>query len=544
MPPFEVVAAAAVGVVGRPVLLDVVVGHRGGRPVVAVGAHLGVGVEVVEEHEPLGELMMVGRDVPAEEHERGIPVPCRQVAQDLVVGPVLLDDVDHVLDERRVPDPPGDRVGRRVPSPLDEAAAGFVEPVVPDDAGRRLRESGPVGSPDHRDRSRDHAGDVLGLRGAPRDGARPVGVGTRAQSLRVGDQQRSPVARDGHGRRVPRGGDQPGDPGRQRRGRGTLKVDNRDIVVPRVGDEEPEPIRAYGEAVRDAPLGGPRVRSQRDRADDAIADRVDNRDAVVVGIRHIEAGPDRVDGQRARMQTDGDGRERGEAGARCDPQDRERAVAPVADVRFLAGRGNGDRVRQRAGRGRGPGPPGGEVDRPHLVREVLGDEQRAAVRSDREAGRVGAGVGRRQRDRRPLREPPPAHLVGPEQVVAARGSVEAASVRAPGDADVQRLGRPVRDRLDHRPPRNVHERERLRALPVVADGEITAVGAQRRAERPVAHRDLRARWRERPVVGGDTLGPVRARNPVRRGSASRCGGGADARRRASRRDYADRARRR
>ena len=44
---------------------------------------------------------MVRRDVLAEHHERRLAIAARQIAEQLIVGAILLDDVDDVLDERR-----------------------------------------------------------------------------------------------------------------------------------------------------------------------------------------------------------------------------------------------------------------------------------------------------------------------------------------------------------------------------------------------------------------------------------------------------------
>ena len=84
-----------------PVAGDVigVVGHR--RPGMAVGRDVPVAVQVVQQHELLGQLVMVGRHVAAEHHQRRVAVAPGQVAEDLVVGAVLLDDVEDVLDRRR-----------------------------------------------------------------------------------------------------------------------------------------------------------------------------------------------------------------------------------------------------------------------------------------------------------------------------------------------------------------------------------------------------------------------------------------------------------
>ncbi len=87
-----------------PVAGDVVgvVGHR--RPGMAVGRDVSVAVEVVEQHELLGQLVVVGRHVAPEHHQRRVAVASGHVAEDLVVGAILLDDVEHVLDRRRVAD--------------------------------------------------------------------------------------------------------------------------------------------------------------------------------------------------------------------------------------------------------------------------------------------------------------------------------------------------------------------------------------------------------------------------------------------------------
>jgi hypothetical protein len=83
---------------------------------VPVGARLGVHEEAVVDAEPLGERVVVGRDRAAEEEQRRVAVGLREVAEDLVVGAVLLDHVDHVPDGRvgaagrGLPAP-----GRRVP---------------------------------------------------------------------------------------------------------------------------------------------------------------------------------------------------------------------------------------------------------------------------------------------------------------------------------------------------------------------------------------------------------------------------------------------
>ena len=85
----------------------------------AVHADLAVAVEVVEQHVVAGELVLVGGDgfspyiarlgspLPA-----GLPLGVPEVAEHLVVGAVLLDDVEHVLDRAGLADLGGDHANR------------------------------------------------------------------------------------------------------------------------------------------------------------------------------------------------------------------------------------------------------------------------------------------------------------------------------------------------------------------------------------------------------------------------------------------------
>ena len=66
----------------------------------AVGAEHAAAIEVVEQHELVDQLVMVGRHLLAEDAQIGVAVAPLHVAEHLVVGAVLLDDVQHVLDRR------------------------------------------------------------------------------------------------------------------------------------------------------------------------------------------------------------------------------------------------------------------------------------------------------------------------------------------------------------------------------------------------------------------------------------------------------------
>lgn len=73
-------------------------------PFVTVGADFTLDVEVIEQDEVAGELVMVGSDAFGEETELRIAVALREVAEDLVVGAVFLDDIEAVFDRTDSPD--------------------------------------------------------------------------------------------------------------------------------------------------------------------------------------------------------------------------------------------------------------------------------------------------------------------------------------------------------------------------------------------------------------------------------------------------------
>ena len=63
-----------------------------------VVADLGVDVEVVEDAELACERVRIRRDVVAEQAQRRVAVAPPHVAKHLIVGAVLADDVEDVLD--------------------------------------------------------------------------------------------------------------------------------------------------------------------------------------------------------------------------------------------------------------------------------------------------------------------------------------------------------------------------------------------------------------------------------------------------------------
>ena len=81
--------------------LGVIADERLHQPRMAVEADGAAGMEVVENHVFLGQRVMIRRDGAAEHGEFGIAVGLGQIAEDLIVGAVLLDDEQHVLNAQR-----------------------------------------------------------------------------------------------------------------------------------------------------------------------------------------------------------------------------------------------------------------------------------------------------------------------------------------------------------------------------------------------------------------------------------------------------------
>src|ERR1700733_13174430 len=91
---------AALAVAVGPGLLREVGGVSGVTPLMSVLRDFTVAIQVVERHEVPRERVSVGSHVLAEQGESRIAIADSQIAENLVIGAVLTDDIDHVLDFR------------------------------------------------------------------------------------------------------------------------------------------------------------------------------------------------------------------------------------------------------------------------------------------------------------------------------------------------------------------------------------------------------------------------------------------------------------
>ncbi len=102
-------ARLVMSIIHGPHLFDEIRRIRGHTPFVAVRADLALDIEIVEQNEVSSELMKIRGNPLREQAKFGVPIPLGHIAEDLVVGPVFLDDIQAVLDWRMAADRDRDR---------------------------------------------------------------------------------------------------------------------------------------------------------------------------------------------------------------------------------------------------------------------------------------------------------------------------------------------------------------------------------------------------------------------------------------------------
>src|SRR5258707_9643115 len=90
-------------ILSRPHLLVVVSGDRRIRPGMAVHANLAIAVQIVEKNPLVSNSVMIRRNFFTEYRKPGVPVTFRNVTKELIVGAILFDHIDHMLDWRARP---------------------------------------------------------------------------------------------------------------------------------------------------------------------------------------------------------------------------------------------------------------------------------------------------------------------------------------------------------------------------------------------------------------------------------------------------------
>ena len=118
-------------------LLHVIGGKGRGGPLMPVGAQNSGAVRIVQQGKVAGDLVQVGGDLLAEDAQVSAAITPGIVAEDLVVGPVLLDHINHVLEDTGLANALGNRP-RFHPGPRRQS--GGHNRLATQVAGHRLRE--------------------------------------------------------------------------------------------------------------------------------------------------------------------------------------------------------------------------------------------------------------------------------------------------------------------------------------------------------------------------------------------------------------------
>src|SRR5437016_10603724 len=90
-------AGLIVTVSERPHLFDEIRRVRGHAPFVPIRAHFAIDVKVVEQDELASDLMEVGRGLLGKKAKLGITIAFRHIAEHLIIGAILFDDIKAVF---------------------------------------------------------------------------------------------------------------------------------------------------------------------------------------------------------------------------------------------------------------------------------------------------------------------------------------------------------------------------------------------------------------------------------------------------------------
>ncbi len=407
--------------------------------------------------------MLVRRHPLAEDAEGGVAVALRHVTQHLVVRPVLLDDVDDVLEEAGLADALGDRHGGNAGAGREERPGDALAMIVlPNGRG----ESGKV-----RGRGDGNEGERAVILMGVESGAagQLVGPSGRLQALDVGDAKLPEAVMQDDRSGEPADGNEP----KKLRGpAGRLEFDDRHGVLGPVGDVKDLPPAVEGQRVRRGTEEVGRARLRPDGLDDGVGPRVDDAQGVArrVGADDVPAAGGEGEGRGMEADRDlrrgpsgaevdhGDRTVVGDARSRVDPDRRAPAggadrvagagtpPSPVADVGF--GSGEDDIVRGHADVEEPEETAAGGFEFAQAVGEVQGYVQAAPVGRDGDPGRdlhlAARGAGGRQGDREQTLQCPARPGTEDLEAPLDVAKVEAAAVRGERKARVADLGFLVR----------------------------------------------------------------------------------------------------
>ncbi len=96
--PFRIVGVLAAPIPDRPGLRNVIGNRSGIRPHMPVPGNISAVVKIVKNPELASQPVLIGGDLLAVHYQRGVAICARQIAENLIIRPVFLNNVNHVMD--------------------------------------------------------------------------------------------------------------------------------------------------------------------------------------------------------------------------------------------------------------------------------------------------------------------------------------------------------------------------------------------------------------------------------------------------------------
>ena len=271
-------------------------------PGVSVGAQHPGAIEVVQQGKLPGQGVLVGRHFFSKHHQPRIAIALLHVAKNLIVSAVLLDDVEDVLEQRRLAVAYGHRDRPGVGARPVQAGQAMGQAVVGMHRGRVPGQRNGIGHLEDRDRA-EMIVRVLSLFQRPR-------LGQRTVPLDVGHEQSFAIRRHDDAAGIPAGRNQSLDRALLRQSwpwrvecPGT-QADDSHAIVGAVGHVQGAAVGAQSQGIATAAKRQTRLRPAGNCFHYLVGPHIDNGDRVAGSVGDVGETSAATEGQATGVQAD------------------------------------------------------------------------------------------------------------------------------------------------------------------------------------------------------------------------------------------------
>src|SRR5438445_13796726 len=106
-----------VAVTERPGFFDEVCGIGCHAPFMSISADFAFDIKIIQQHKLTRQLVVIRRDALGKQAKLGVAISLWKIAEDLIVSPILLDDIKTVANRTRLPWLERNRIIRRPRQP-------------------------------------------------------------------------------------------------------------------------------------------------------------------------------------------------------------------------------------------------------------------------------------------------------------------------------------------------------------------------------------------------------------------------------------------